>query len=674
MEVLLQACLDEISFDGAEGCKLSRLWKLVEGRIQTDPALAAFKLAAHTAYVAHLAASASALDAPVPTPTDIAHFKYELDDHMRQYLWTQLLYLADILCNESASAKHESSNNNGMITCNKADLAQLSLNDAIEKYGDRLHLIASDHVIRLALFASSSVKLTDLCTQFLAAILKARTKGMTQLELSYKFKKDPRTTFHYLKMIFKTGLVVKMPTIYDGRRTQLCFHVRFAAGSDVYKSYLKNSNTGDGTIEEDDDENATTERSLILSNVTTKERILSMLSANNGIVTISDVIAKLNIKIEKRVTRKWFNRIVTEMQKANIIKRVIVVNDPTDDVPANHSSGKVVLHCLKLLSEVEPSTSSASRPAAKDEAITTNNALEISDTANQVQQIHHYGFRSDLTIERQVYDIILKSGSTGVSLVELSRQTNHTSARLLSRITQILCTGKNLDRPYIVKTGVQTGRLHVFKYFASEALDNVTGSDGMEIAAIAASSMRPTITNVDASNIDGGGNDQDAVEKPDSFNVNTSDMTAEKQKYRPVKTYELRLAPGEPIPDCGRCKMPANTVDADGNFVLIVRCTECGITIHGRCHKPRGVVVPPTSPWQCNIRCRNAFREKLKVKSIDDTDQLVRAEPVVKDYSARSRARKAALLAQKRKHEDDSDEYDDDGVDQDNKGDNKMVD
>lgn len=68
----------------------------------------------------------------------------------------------------------------------------------------------------------------DASFHILQTIAAAREVGVTQVILAKQFAIDPKSMFHFLKVLLQMKLIVKIPVTTDGLYTLLCLHIKFA--------------------------------------------------------------------------------------------------------------------------------------------------------------------------------------------------------------------------------------------------------------------------------------------------------------------------------------------------------------------------------------------------------------------------------------------------------------
>lgn len=104
-------------------------------------------------------------------------------------------------------------------------------------------------------YSGAKSQVSEQGLQILQSITATRELGATQAQLAKMHRIDPRSIFHFLKVLIESKLVVKIPVTTDGQYTLLCLHKRFAPLNPGYKAMNSEENfvsagrllvTGDG--------------------------------------------------------------------------------------------------------------------------------------------------------------------------------------------------------------------------------------------------------------------------------------------------------------------------------------------------------------------------------------------------------------------------------------------
>jgi len=100
----------------------------------------------------------------------------------------------------------------------------------VANYRDTIRIAASLDQQQLAALGYSGVAIgmPDASFHILQSIAAAREFGVTQVFLAKQFAIDPKSMFHFLKVLLQMKLIVKIPVTTDGLYTLLCLHIKFA--------------------------------------------------------------------------------------------------------------------------------------------------------------------------------------------------------------------------------------------------------------------------------------------------------------------------------------------------------------------------------------------------------------------------------------------------------------
>ncbi|KAL2917584.1 hypothetical protein HK105_202870 [Polyrhizophydium stewartii] len=152
MDEILQTCVEEVAFEGPQGCSPDRMWELVKtklGSLGIEPGR-----------------SSATFGAPGRVPDKQDH-KPQADDATRELLWSYLVRLRD------------------MEFLAKRQTGELQ---------------------------KASIHISKFVAEVLSVILRSRTKGITQIELSQKLQKDSRSTHYAIKKLCAANLMQVTPT------------------------------------------------------------------------------------------------------------------------------------------------------------------------------------------------------------------------------------------------------------------------------------------------------------------------------------------------------------------------------------------------------------------------------------------------------------------------------
>ncbi|KAJ2326059.1 hypothetical protein GGI00_004853, partial [Coemansia sp. RSA 2681] len=209
MDDILQTVKLEVTLDCMQGSSLSQVWSYVE--------LAQRRLLQR-----------NGMD-PEPVSIDVL---------MKRYLWPYIVKLPEMTFINEGTVIYNSTATIAQSTT--SGFLLLSADEVESQYPD-LTVHASPRLIYKELFGreEGNEKLLRSTQAFtlIQALSRSREKGITQVQLSKSFGLDPRSTFHFLRVIDREGLLTKTVTYDHGITTNLWVLRRFATdGQDATDS------------------------------------------------------------------------------------------------------------------------------------------------------------------------------------------------------------------------------------------------------------------------------------------------------------------------------------------------------------------------------------------------------------------------------------------------------
>jgi hypothetical protein len=80
--------------------------------------------------------------------------------------------------------------------------------------------------------------LTETVLDVLVFIATKRSQGTHVTDISQYFDRDPRTTYHFIKTLLQSGLVVKIPVFVNSQTTNLIIYSQFKSQSEIWRTYV----------------------------------------------------------------------------------------------------------------------------------------------------------------------------------------------------------------------------------------------------------------------------------------------------------------------------------------------------------------------------------------------------------------------------------------------------
>ncbi|KAF9905159.1 hypothetical protein EC991_001979 [Linnemannia zychae] len=444
MDDLVLHVQNEIALDGESGCSWDRFWYLIDefrGRNSEK-------------------SNSSPIDRPKQS-----------DEKFRQFFWNNFIQEDDTHF-YSHTRPDSDANADDASRAQSVPFAELKILEphdipykaVMEKHRNTLRIVATSERQRSAILGNAGEAISSVSTQafqILQTITAARELGATQAQLAKHHDIDPRSMFHFLKVLIDMKLIVKIPVTTDGKYTLLCLHNKFAkknAGyigmnsEETFSSAGRQVITGDGGkrfegLLKTDSKKVSYYSGLI------KQKLTDILGrAKNQIMTIDDILKALDLTDMNTVQNRWFNRQIELLCKLKYIKRV-------------HVEG--VSRCIKLLRPY--GTNMSVDETEKDQL---NLKAVISDDTPQS------GICIDTSIEHQVYKLIVESKTHGIIAKEIRHGLNMLNTRLLARILDTLCKPvPDSDKALVNRVVEFVGRERRYRYYSQDAFKEGVADD-----------------------------------------------------------------------------------------------------------------------------------------------------------------------------------------------------
>ncbi|KAI9146582.1 hypothetical protein BKA69DRAFT_1163098 [Paraphysoderma sedebokerense] len=354
------------------------------------------------------------------------------------------------------------------------------------KYGEKLRVIARPDVRRLLVLGRDmaiSTQLYEVCE----AICGFRAKGITQADLAKKLGIDPRSIFHFIKLLCQKNLIVKLPVVTKGAYTHLCLSTRFAHLNPAYVSSVASKDHGSNIskgLEElctsqndviyrasdpDDDEDDNVKFPSLHTDIV-KQKITELLDhALNKVMVCEDVLIALAIGVKKS-QRKYFNRTLASMVKDGYIERINVPKERGFD------------RCIRLLRSYQASIQSSSSfaPFAETSMDATtadgnNEAEKNAEHTSAESFVGEGGILTDLPLEMQIYRLVTAKGAEGATASELRQSLHNLHHRPFNKFMSRLLKTKKTPANAVTITRVAefVGRERRYRYYSEEGYEHL---------------------------------------------------------------------------------------------------------------------------------------------------------------------------------------------------------
>ncbi|KAH0590291.1 hypothetical protein H2248_000453 [Termitomyces sp. 'cryptogamus'] len=406
MDELLHHCLRELSFDGDLGCNVSRLRDFIvdfyahSGTPQnTDDAFCAFVWS---------------LVAQQPTvrigtvPPGVA---------------SEVWIAPQISAKRKAKAKGEE---HVETTPTQLDIVpgarERSLDDLQKEYGDKLRIAVDPDAIYAAVTGSHIrfAKLSPMVYSALQIVTRGRDNGVTVVELGQKSKYDQKTCFYLVRQLTELDLVVKVRR--GGVGTHFVIHRHFFDRSPHWKAIREEENQAESSHSKvapdsttdiyEEEERNTDPQTLDFTPIDARHlsslplirgRVVKLLKASkNQMHASNNMLITLGFANPTKTDRRFFQSRIREMIQQGVIEKVVVPSN-------NRKSSNASVKCFRLVSKDR---------SGRDDEVVVVQPQDGDDDEKEVGE--QSGVKMNITIHKQIFDLLEGSGMVGMTLNELS--------------------------------------------------------------------------------------------------------------------------------------------------------------------------------------------------------------------------------------------------------------
>ncbi|KAG6891070.1 hypothetical protein C0995_014159 [Termitomyces sp. Mi166 len=384
MDELLHHCLRELSFDGDLGCSVSRLRDFIvdfythNGTPQNpDDAFCAFVWS---------------LVAQQPTvrigtvPPGVA---------------SEVWIAPQVSAKRKAKAKGEE---HVETTPTQLDIVHGArdrfLDDLQKEYGDDLRIAVDPDAIYAAITGSHIrfAKLSPMVYSALQIITRGRDNGVTVVELGQQSKYDQKTCFYLVRQLTELDLVPHWKAIREEENEAESSHKKIALDSttDVYEEEERSADVQSLDFTPIDARHLS---SLPLI----RGRVVKLLKASkNQMHASNNMLITLGFANPTKTDRRFFQSRIREMIQQGVIEKVVVPSN-------NRKSPNASVKCFRLVSR--------DRTGRDDEGVVVQSQDGDDDEKEVGEQS---GVKMNITIHKQIFDLLEESGMVGMTLNELS--------------------------------------------------------------------------------------------------------------------------------------------------------------------------------------------------------------------------------------------------------------
>ncbi|KIK71368.1 hypothetical protein GYMLUDRAFT_90342 [Collybiopsis luxurians FD-317 M1] len=410
MDELLHHCLRELAFDGDLGCDVSRLADFIKD------------------FYTHSTKS----------------INQKIDDAFCAFVWSLVVQQPTVLVGTippgitsevwiapQVSAKRKASARGQELDIPTQPPALDLVRDAKSRplaelqseYGNRLR-IAGDRDAIYAAITGTHIrfpKMSPMVYTALQIITRGRYDGVTVVKLGQETKYDQKTCFYLVKQLTDLNLVVKVRR--GGVGTHFVIHRYFFERSDSWKAIRdeesraelssKNAVASSSTAEaqEEEEKESPTAASLGFTPIDARHlsslplvrgRVVKLLKASaNNIHVSSNMLVTIGFAHPTKTDRRFFQRRIQELIQQGVVEKVVVPSK-------KKRSNVATVLCLRLVNEnaTEGDGAVVVPPTQEDE--------------EQEDDLDLGGFKSSITIHKQISDLLEEAGTVGMTLSDLS--------------------------------------------------------------------------------------------------------------------------------------------------------------------------------------------------------------------------------------------------------------
>ncbi|KAG0035908.1 RNA polymerase III transcription initiation factor complex subunit [Podila clonocystis] len=448
MDDLVLHVQTEIALDGNSGCCWDRFWYLVDEFLQRKGTLAA----------------------AVPAAGANSRLSGRTDERFRQFFWDNfkeeegnIIYKTKDPYVPQPDTDHSRASYvsiEGATEFSDEELYYQTIGDDTKQ---RIRIAATADRIQVALLghSGSTEFKSEVGYKALQMITASREYGVTQIQMAKEMGLDPRSMFHFIKVLIEQKLVVKIPVTTGGTYTLLCLHKKFASQNSGFIAMngaeatgkkgtsrpLVSSDTGarfEGLLKTDS-------RRVSFYSALVKQTITELLNqAKNQIMTVEDLAMALDLGDMTIVQNRWFNRQIELLCRLKYVKRVHVPNK---------------YRCIQLIRMFGNGTIGDGGEKANLKAFMSDDSMQS-------------GICVDTCIEQQVYQSIKDAGKAGIVAREIAKELNKLNRRLLAKILESLVKASEWEPEPLVHRIVEfVGRERRYRYYSTTAFNSTVGQE-----------------------------------------------------------------------------------------------------------------------------------------------------------------------------------------------------
>ncbi|KAF9015475.1 hypothetical protein BDQ17DRAFT_1386204 [Cyathus striatus] len=481
MDELLHHCLRELAFDGDLGCSVSRLKDfIIEFYSRSNTSLAQNPDDAFYGFVWSLV---------VQHPTVRVGL---IPDILTSEVWIA----PQISAKRKAKARGEEHVETKPPELEPVPNAKTrTLDDLTYEYGSKLRIALDPDAIYAAITGSHIrfAKLSPMVYSALQIITRGRDNGVTVVGLGQQSKYDQKTCFYLVRQLTELDLVVKVRR--GGVGTHFCIHKYFFERNPSWKAIRDEETQAEGSerrlgpldadgVGEDDSVNVDAsvldfspiDARHLSSLPLIRARVVKLLKASkNNIHASNNMLITLGFSNPTKTDRRFFQSRIRELIQQGVIEKVVVPS-------SKKKSGNASVKCFRLVS--------GERSAQDSNVVTAD-----GDDEDKVGLGDQSGVKMNVTIHRQIADLLDESGTTGMTLNELSAALGQFDKRTI----ELLLTRADKYPPpsHLSDLGIAglmetSGRERRHRYYTVAAYRSLIAKEGLDKSSAGYSDVKFT--------------------------------------------------------------------------------------------------------------------------------------------------------------------------------------
>ncbi|KAF9455017.1 hypothetical protein P691DRAFT_691292 [Macrolepiota fuliginosa MF-IS2] len=420
------------------------------------------------------------------------------------------------------------------------DAITRSLESLVEEFGDRLRIAVEPNAIYAAITGSHIrfAKLSPMVYTALQLITRGRYDGVSVVALGKQSGYDQKTCFYLIKQLQELDLVVKVPK--PGVGTNFAIHRYFFDKSPHWKAIREEEHKAEEEDkilrqpnEEPLEEEAMGEKPTLdftpidarhLSSLPlVKSRVVKLLKASkNYIHESNNMLITLGFSKPTKTDRRFFQSRIKELIQQGVIEKVVVPS-------SRRKSSKSLVKCFRLVT-------SENKPEGVDLDPQDDDETEEEEKAELAKEVSEV--KMNVTIHKQILDLLEESGTRGMTLSDLSNALCHFDKRtielLLARADRVP------PPPHLSDLGIAglmetSGRERRHRYYTVAAYCKLIAEEKLDPSSTGYGAV--DFTNVgEFATIDSGIFYKDGaalIEYQDAYKADVVVATAKTKKKRP---------------------------------------------------------------------------------------------------------------------------------------------